>query len=356
MQAHHELMDWGWDEGWAREFGAIGAAGVPGRVTARDRGLLTLQLAHGPVRGIWRGERGGEIRSPEVGDWCVVEPPTGDGPAVVLACLPRRTALTRKAAGRATVPQVLAANVDTVVLVCGLDHSQGMRSIERLLILVLDGGARPLIVLNKADRCDDVEHQLQRARMAAPGFEVLATSAALGTGLDPLRGALEPGSTVLLMGPSGAGKSTLLNALEGADVAATGAVRAADRRGRHTTTRRQLYRMSSGVLLMDTPGLRELAAWLDGDGLREAFEDIESLAAGCRFRDCSHDNEPGCAVREALESGQLEARRFWRYLDLTREAESLATRRDRRHRCNSKRRFKGISTFARRLKRERDKP
>jgi len=258
----------------------------------------------------------------------------------------------RKAAGRASATQVLAANVDVVALVCGLDRDQGLRSIERLMTLVLDGGALPLIVLTKADLCEEIDHYRQLARMAAPGFEPIAVSAATGKGLDQLDSWLTPASTVALVGPSGAGKSTLINALSGAAVAATSAVREGDRRGRHTTVRRQLYRLPGGALMVDTPGLRELAAWVDGDGLQRAFADIEELARACRFRDCTHDNEPGCAVRQAMEDGVLEPRRFLRYLELSQEAEANRVRRDIH---NSKRRFKDISKEVRRIYRNRDK-
>ena len=223
------------------------------------------------------------------------------------------------------------------------------------MALVLDGGAMPLIVLNKADLCDCIDAPLQQARLAAPGFEAIAVSATNGDGHGQLRPWLVPGSTVAFLGPSGAGKSTLINALSGAPLAATSAVRDGDRRGRHTTVRRQLYRLDGGALLVDTPGLRELGAWIDGDGLRRAFADIEQLAVACRFRDCTHDDEPGCAVRQAMLDGDLESRRFWRYLDLMREAQQLQRRRSSRERHNSKRRFKQISRNSRRLFRDRDK-
>ena len=351
------LKDWGWDPHRDRALAESGADGEPGRVVASDRGGLVVRLADATLRGLWRpARREDDGAPPAVGDWCVIHRPEGDAPALVHTRLPRRSSIVRKAPGRSAAAQVVAANVDTAALVCGLDRSQGVRSLERLLTLVLDGGAMPLIVLNKVDLCDDVETQVLLAQQAAPGFDVLSVSAADGTGIDDLRHRLAPGSTVVLLGPSGVGKSSLVNALSGAPVTVTGDVRESDRRGRHTTTRRQLHRMPGGALLLDTPGLRELAAWVEGDGLREAFADIEAFAAACRFRDCTHDNEPGCAVREALDRGELEARRFVRYLELVQEARSLAERRERRNRGNAKRRFKDISRAVRRLKRDREKP
>lgn len=354
IRTYDELIPWGWSAHWDGVLQAAApSAGVhPARVTAVDRGRLSLHGTSGALHGIWRPRD--DRTPPTVGDWCLVEPPPGDGPAMVRARLPRRTHLSRKAPGRAAEPQVLAANVDSVALVCGLDRSQGIRSLERLLTLVLDGGAVPRIVLNKADTCDDLPGAMHQAQAAAPGFDVFAVSALTGDGLEPLQDWMVPGSTIALLGPSGVGKSTLVNALAGRDLAATGAVRSADRRGRHTTSRRQLHPLPGGALLVDTPGLRELAVWTDGDGLAEAFADIEALATSCRFRDCRHDDEPGCAVREALDTGALEPRRFWRYLELGQEADALARRRQA-NKGNSKRRFKDISRFSRKLRRERER-
>jgi len=352
------LLAWGLDERWAAAAAPLAEQGVLGRIVAVDRGAITLRLAQGEVRGIWRPARCGEAAdrpTVTVGDWCIARPSADDGPAVVHTALPRRTTLTRKAAGRTARSQLLAANTDVVALVCGLDRDQGIRSLERLLALTLDGGAMPMVVLNKADLCDAAElrHQIARARLAAPGFEVVAVSATVGTGMDELRSRLVSGRTAVMLGPSGVGKSTLINALSGDDVAATSAVRDGDRRGRHTTVRRQLYRLPTGALLVDTPGLRELAAWIDGDGVRRAFADIEQLARDCKFRDCRHDDEPGCAVRRALDDGDLEPRRFWRYLDLVAEAEANRRRRDARQRANTTRRFTDSARLCREMARER---
>ncbi len=348
------LVAWGWDDGWSR---VLAGRGEPARVVAVDRDRLALRHAGGTLEGVWRPPEGDD-EIPVVGDWCVLpaEAPRDRDLTLVRQALPRRTVLARRAAGKAARAQLLAANVDTVAAVCGLDRSAGIRGLERLVTLVLDGGALPLVVLNKADLCADVDGAVFDAQRAAPGVAVVVVSALDGEGLDDLRRHLPPGSTAALIGPSGVGKSTLTNALAGGALEATGAVRDADRRGRHTTVRRTLHRLPSGLLLIDTPGLRELGVWLEGDGLRDAFADIEALAAGCRFRDCTHDDEPGCAVRAALDDGTLEARRFWRYLELRDEAAALQRRReDHRQRSNAKARFKGISKEIKRMYRDRDK-
>jgi ribosome biogenesis GTPase len=231
--------------------------------------------------------------------------------------LPRRACIVRKAAGKAGGPQVIAANVDTAFIVCGLslqnDREVNARRIERLAAMALDGGARPVIVLNKADAHDDVPAMLERAQAAAPSLAVHAVSAKTGAGLDALAPYLEPGRTVVLIGSSGAGKSTLANSWLGAALLATAEV-GADGRGRHTSRARQLLLSPRGVLVIDTPGVREAGLWggddASGEGVERAFEEISTLAAHCRFSDCKHTREPGCAVQAALAAGQIDAARL----------------------------------------------
>jgi ribosome biogenesis GTPase len=260
-----------------------------------------------------------------VGDWIAIA--TGADPPLVRAILPRHSALVRRRPGKTSQGQVLAANIDTVVVVDGLDRGPNPRRIERAVALAWDAGATPLVVLTKADLCADPEQAVATASAAAPHVEVVLVSAHRTGGLTDLSDLLGQGSTSVLLGPSGAGKSTLVNALLGEERMAVGEVRSADGRGRHTTTRRELIVLPCGACLIDTPGVRELGLWLDAEAVDSAFPDIESLAVDCRFRDCRHQQEPGCAVRAAVNAGELDPARLDSYLRLRAEAESLEHRR-----------------------------
>ena len=265
-------------------------------------------------------------RPPAIGDWVLVDADTD--PPVLDRVLDRRTAITRQGAGRRTQAQLIAANVDIVFVVTGLDGDFNLRRIERYLAVVFDSGARPIVLLTKAGICDDVESHLADARAVAPGVDVHAIDVLADIGAQVPSSYLQPGVTAALVGSSGAGKSTLLNHLLGEQRMATGAVREGDDRGRHTTTHRELFWLPEGGAVIDNPGMRELALWLEHDGLAHAFSDIEELAAGCRFGDCSHEHEPGCAVVAAAESGELDADRLDSYRRLVAEAEASERRRD----------------------------
>lgn len=243
---------------------------------------------------------------PTVGDWVAV---TDD---VVEAVLPR-TSFLRRRDPTTDDEQALAANVDVVGIVCGLDRPVTEGRVQRFVAITHDAGAEPLVVLTKVDLADDPGPQLERVRQAVPGVEAITASATRGDGLDALRAAAVD-RTLVLLGESGAGKSTLLNALAGTEVAATGEVRAGDAKGRHTTTSRQLHRLPSGGVLIDSPGIREVGLFVDLEALAASFDDIATLGEGCRFRDCGHGNEPGCAVLGAVEAGSLARQRYeaWR--------------------------------------------
>jgi ribosome biogenesis GTPase len=312
------LVRLGWDAALAEAASAevAHAGATPGRVARVDRGWATVMTATETLRVQLAG------RTVATGDWILVE--NGQ----VVATLPRRSAFVRGDAGegRSRRPQVVAANVDVVLVVQSLTSGPNIRRLERELVLGFESGASPVVVLSKADLVDrsDVERGIEVARAAASGVEVVVTSAITGEGLDRLRALANADRTVALIGASGVGKSRLVNGLVGDSVQAVGEVRENDQRGRHTTTARELVALPGGGWLVDTPGLRSVALWDADEGLSRVFSDIEALAARCRFRDCSHGPEPDCAIRAAIASGELDAARFEHYRKLDRELDDNA--------------------------------
>jgi ribosome biogenesis GTPase len=341
------LRDLGFDDAVAAAFAPFAAEGlVPGRVVAAHTALLRVALEAGEalarVAGALRYHARGPEDLPAVGDWVAVRPREAGHRAVVQAVLPRRTAFLRRAPGDRAVAQVLAANVDTVFLVTGLDGDYSLRRIERALVLAWESGASPVVLLNKADLCDDVAGRRAEVESVAPGVPVLAVAAKPGEGIEALAPWLVPARTVALLGSSGVGKSTLVNRLLGREKQRTREVLAGDQRGRHTTTHRELVPLPGGAVLVDTPGLRELQLWSDGAGLEAAFEDLHALAATCRFTDCGHGREPGCAVRKAVEEGRLDRARLESFHKLQAELRALEVREDPLKRRAERSRWKAI--------------
>jgi len=326
------IEDYGWSDALAQQFIPHAAEGlVPGRVVIQQRGLYGLITAAGEVRAKISGKLARDAEAggyPAAGDWVAASPSAPGEIAVIHHLLPRRTAFTRKAAGPAGGVQVVAANVEVAFLAASLNTDLNPRRIERYLASAWQSGAQPVVVLTKADLCADVVAAVADIEAVAVGAPVHAISAVTGEGLEALGTYLAPGVTAVLLGSSGVGKSTLVNALTGTARMVTQAIREDDGRGRHTTSHRELILLPGGGLLLDTPGMRELGLWDSEEGLGVAFDDIETLAAECRFRDCGHSNEPGCAVRAALESGWLDDARWRSYGKLQRELAHLEAKED----------------------------
>jgi ribosome biogenesis GTPase len=342
MDATAYLAALGWTDAREREFAPFRPAGLePGRVALEHNHIFRVLTTGGErmaeAAGRLKHRARGRQDLPVVGDWVALRPNPSGGPAQIRERLARRTWFSRKAAGRDTTEQVMAANIDTVLLVFGLHAPPNSRSIERYLAVARQSGAHPVVVLNKADLSGEATSEYAADAVRASGqAPVLVVSARTGTGLENLRQYLAAGQTLAMLGPSGVGKSSLANRLVGRELLPTGEIRDWDARGRHTSVHRQLVVSEAGGLIIDTPGLRELALW-EPDTVEDAFEDISALGAGCRFADCGHDREPGCAVRDAVRAGQLDAGRHESYLKLRAEQQAIERRRDERARQAPKR-------------------
>jgi ribosome biogenesis GTPase len=328
----------------------------PGRVLSEARGAYRLATTAGERE----AEVAGRLRTigdpeafPAVGDWVALRNGDGGGRDLVVAVLPRRSRILRKAAGRTTTAQVVAANLDTVILVTSMNREFNPRRIERFLAVIWESGADPVLALNKADLCEDRGEFVDTAREVAPAVPVHALSARTGEGIRAFEPYLLPACTVGLIGSSGVGKSTLLNRLAGAELMAAREIRETDGKGRHTTSSRELFRLPGGALVIDTPGLREVALWTGEEGVSEVFREVEEAASRCRFSDCRHLSEPGCAVRAAVEDGSISAERVESYRKLLRELLHLKRKQDHRARMEEKRRWKGITKWYRKHKKSR---
>lgn len=344
MVDHDLLVPYGWTEAVANEYASLIEDNcVPARIIRMDRSECDVATPAGLTRA--RCPRSDTDPSGlTTGDWVVV-----DAGLNVRALLPRRSAIMRSTASRRSEGQILAANVDTVLICTAADGDIDLGRIERMLALAWESNAQPIVVLTKADAAVDIP--ISEVRAIAPGATVLAVSANTGGGLDVLTALLD--GTVALIGPSGAGKSTLANALLGEQAFATDAVRAVDKKGRHTTVHRELRPLPTGGTLIDTPGLRGIGLWDAADGIEKTFSDIESFAAQCRFGDCAHQGEPGCAVRAAVDSGELTQRRLDSYRKLAKENAWMAARSDKRLQSERSKVWKGIVKQQRQMYRER---
>ncbi|MDH6566952.1 ribosome biogenesis GTPase [Streptomyces sp. SAI-208] len=341
-QVFSALAPYGWDEAWADAFAPYEPEGLlPGRVVRVDRGQCDVVTADGLLRADTAFVTPNDpMRVLCTGDWAVVEP--AGNPRYVRTYLPRRTAFVRSTSSKRSEGQILAANVDHAIVAVSLAVELDLGRIERFLALAWESGAQPVVVLTKADLVPDavtLSHLVQDVETTAPGVPVLTVSALDGEGLDLLLAVVSDGTTVLL-GQSGAGKSTLANVLIGEDAMAVQATRDADGKGRHTTTTRNLLALPGGGVLIDTPGLRGVGLWDAETGVGQVFSEIEELARKCRFHDCAHESEPGCAVLAAIDSGELPERRLESYRKLIRENQRIVAKTDARLRSEIRKEWK----------------
>lgn len=345
------LRGYGWDDHFEFNFKSVWKEGLePGRVLEESRQSFRVYTAHGEigaeVSGRFRFKAFARASLPAVGDWVALRLLPAENRAIIEAVLPRRSQFIRKAAGKSTEAQVVGANIDWVFVMMSLNHDFNVRRLERYLVLAWQSGASPIVILSKCDLCADRETAVVTIRKEAASLPVHLISALTREGLGDLQVYLTAGKTIALLGSSGVGKSTLVNAFLRTPSLKTQPIRAHDDRGRHTTAVRQLLLLPSGALMLDTPGMRELQLWTSEEGLRTAFEEIDGVAGHCQFRDCSHQLEPGCAVREALESGRLDEGRYRGYEKLQRELKHLALKQDGRAQQLERAKWKTLSRMA----------
>ncbi len=352
-----QLIDLGWDSFFEENFEPSKKLNlIPARISKENKLNYLAWCEQGEllceISGKFRHEAASKSDFPTVGDWVAISARADEGRATIHSLLPRNSAFLRKTAGIETEGQVVAANINTVFIVCGLDNNFNLRRIERYLTLAWESGAIPVILLNKSDLCPSSSERLALVESIAMGVDIHILSATEKTGLEALDKYLKRGMTAAFLGSSGVGKSTIINSLLGNNRLKVGEVQDEDSRGRHTTSSREMIMLPDNGIVIDTPGMRELQLWGDSDGLKQSFEDIETLAANCRFRDCHHQKEPGCAVRIALDEGTLDNGRYQSYLKLKRELEYLAFKEKLKANSIEKLRWKKISMLIKNLKKE----
>ena len=349
------VSDLGWNKFFEDNFIEYKEQGfIPARVSEEHKNNYRLFSEYGElfaeISGKYRFNVESRGQLPTVGDWVAITHIPAESKGIINALLPRKSAFERKVAGETTVEQVVASNVDIVFIVSGLDHNYNIRRIERYLTLGWESGAMPVVVLNKAGLCENIDEVSAEVTAIAIGVPIHVTSARDGSGFEIFHQYLERGKTGAFLGSSGVGKSSIINFLTGSKDLPTQEVRDYDSRGRHTTTYRQLIMLPSGGIVIDTPGMRLLKLWGDDEGIKRVFEEIEELAASCRFRDCKHVEEPGCAVQTAISDGRLARDRYDSYLKLRKEQRYLEARQSMKASAVEKLRWKMIARYQKDLK------
>ena len=353
------LKRYGWNEFVAQAFQSLERTAdlVPGRIAIQHRGAFTVYTEFGDIRAHAAGRMRHEAMDvgamPAVGDWVALRSPEHSGAGIIEAVLPRKSSFLRKMTGTKSVQQVIAANIDVAFLVNGLDADFNVRRIERYLVLSKESGAQSVIILNKVDLCESLDEVVDVVRSVGGDTPVHVMSALHESGMEVFQKYLPPGTTGVLLGSSGVGKSTIMNVLLGEKKQEVKEVRDSDGEGRHTTSSRELILLPFGGLLIDTPGMRELQLWGDSESLSDAFTDIEELALECRFRDCSHAVEPGCAIQRAIGEGRLDQDRYDHFLKLQKEIAYLERRRDVRAQLDEKKRVKKLTSKQKRSPKRR---
>lgn len=344
----------GWNDYFGEHFKKYAGECEPGRVSTVHKSGYKVYLREGVVHARASGNLRRSGDRPAVGDWVAVSRDDA-GSVTIRAIMPRKSKFSRKNAGRATGEQVVVTNIDTLFIMTSLNRDFNLRRLERYLAIAKDSGAEPVVILSKSDVCEDKDRKIHEVGEIAPNVKVYAVSALENEGLEQLSPYLREGMTVALIGSSGVGKSTLINVLEGSERQKVGEIREDDSRGRHITTERELILLESGGIIIDNPGMRELQLWDAGEGLLDLFQDIEELARQCKFSDCMHETEPGCAIKAAINGGTLTIKRLESYRKLQKERIAVERKKDPELMMADKKKWKNIAKLSREIYRSRPK-